>query len=292
MGSSLLIITYHEYNPAAAVPEDMTANGIDWRAATWYDMAMGGAVANGTYLTDIGNVGSSLLSTNPTPDGADFAISWKVSATNPKSSDITVGITAKQAFPANGKLFIIVYQTKVHWNDDYGFTASNGQEYVYNAVRAIIGDTLGLAVPQLAVGGTHTVTHNYTAASTVIYPEKLRTAVMVQDMDTKEFVKVAYTGHSPLDTGTIPIIMDKYVHNKSALNIASFGARQIKMTLPFQNTTALLYNTAGRVLAKQSFSNVKGTRVTLNLPEARGVLFMKLLGENGKSVAVMVPFRE
>ena len=290
MGEDLIHLTYHEEGMGS--PAVLCEGGIDWRVMEWYGLAMGGAAGNGEDMGNINTVGVDNLTANPIPQVVDFEISWVVSSTNPKSSDITVKVTARQAFPASTHLHIVVYQTKVDWKEEFDLEPGNGQTYVTNVVWDLVLDSMGRELPQLAVGESHTVTANFTAKEEVQYPMKLRVAALVQVMDTKMFLSATTTDKSPLDPNSIPIITDNYMPQASAVDLSSAGARGIQMTLPFRNTTALVYNTAGRVLARQSFTEQKGARVILSLPKARGVLFMKLLGENRESVVVKVPFRE
>lgn len=289
MGDNLVVITYHKLGMGS--PPDLCDGGIAWRAADFYEFAMGGVAANGSDVGSITSVGVENLSANPIPQVADFNITWKVSSTNPKSSDITVKVTAKQDFSANTNLHFMVLQTIINWKEEYNITTTNGQTYMINSVRHLCTDSMGLPLPLLKNGESHEVTKNYTADPAMKYPKKLRIAAIVQVMDSKKILAVTQTSQSPLDTGIIPIIIDKYVHKNTALQLATAGSHQLKLTLPFQNTTALVYNTAGRVLTRQSFDQIEGRSVTLSLPEAQGVLFLKLIGESGQSVAVKVPYR-
>jgi hypothetical protein len=290
MGDNLQVITYHELGMGS--PEDLCDGGIAYRAEIWYEFAMGGAAANGADVGNINTVGVQNLSADPILQTADFEITWEVHSTDPRSSDITVKVTAKQDFPANTNLHFMVLQTRIDWEDEYDFKPSNGQTYMINGVRDLCTDSMGVELPELKNGESHSVTKTYTANPKMIYPDRLRTAALVQVMDTKKILAVTETDKSPLDTGSIPIIAGKYVHKKTALHLASIGSHMLGMTLPFNNTTALVYNTAGRVLAKQSFSGMEGQRATLLLPEAQGILFLRLVSESGRSVTVKIPYNK
>ncbi len=94
MGNDVMIVTYHEKGMGS--PDELCDNGIAWRAMDWYGFAMGGVAASGKDVGNINTVGADNLNANPVSQIVDFEIFWKVSATNPKSSDITVKTTAKQ----------------------------------------------------------------------------------------------------------------------------------------------------------------------------------------------------
>ncbi len=72
----------------------------------------------------------------------------------------------------------------------------------------------------------------------------------------------------------------------------AMSSKQIKLTLPFNNVTASVNNSLGRVIVKQSFLEKEGQQVTLSLPEVKDVLFMELTGDDGCSVAVKIPFQK
>lgn len=121
-----MTVTHHEKGIGS--PDDLCNGGISWRAMQWYDLAMGGVAANGVEAGNINTVGIDNLTADLMPDLVDFEIFWKVSDTNPKSSDITVKLTAKKTFPVNTHLHLFVYQNRINWMDEYGIPPMNGQK--------------------------------------------------------------------------------------------------------------------------------------------------------------------
>jgi len=290
MGDSLVCLTYHEYGMGS--PDELAEFGISYRVMEWYGLAMGGAVANGRDVGNINTVGVDNLTNPALPMIADIDISSEVSATNPRVADITVKVTAKQQLPNDTKLHIIVYQTRIHYEDDFGVVAPNGLVYMLDVVRDLVTDTFGVAIPALGAGQSHSVTGTFTAFPSIKDLDSLRTAAIVQvDDTTKQVLSVAKTNKSPLDTGSIPIITGNLIPEKAKLQIAYNSPQKLRVILPFDNARALVYNTAGRILRKQRLYGVEGDKVTVFLPQAEGLLFIRLISEDGKSLVCKIPFK-
>jgi len=285
MGDSLISLTYGE--AGMGYPEDLTGGGISWRVMTYYDLPMGGAAANGVDAGNIGTVDVNSLTANPISMIADLEITSKVSGTNNKIADITVKVTAKKVLPAKAKLHIIVFQTRLNWQDEYGMTPSNGQIYMVNAVRDLVSDSTGEPVSALAAGEAQSITKTFTADPKVKYPDSLRVSAILQVEDTKEILSVSQTKKSPL--GISPIVVSHHILNKTELEIASAGFQKIGVTLPFSNASVRIYTTAGRIVKSQNCIGVKGQRVSITLPEADGVFIIKLFAGKDLYTVFTVP---
>lgn len=289
MGDSLVILTYH--SDGVGIPEDLFEGGIGYRAGTYYDFAPGGAVAGGIDVGTIHSVGYENLTANSISMIADLTVSSTTSTTLPNSADITVTVKANEPIPANSKLLIMVTETELNWFSVYEIVSSNGQTDIYYVVRAIVSDSTGSPLPQLKAGETHSVTGTFTCKPKLQNPNNLRVAALIQVEDTKEILSVVKTKTTPVDTASIPIIFNSNLPQKAAVQIAFTGSQQVLLTLPFDNAKSMVYNTSGRILKKQYCRGKEGHRISISLPEADGVLFVKLISEKGHSAVFKIPFR-
>lgn len=290
MGNSLVILTYHENGMGS--PKGLCIGGIAWRIDTYYSLAMGGAATNGKDIGFISVVGVDNLTADPIPMIAYLEIASKVSDNDQNTADITVKISAREAFPEKVKLHIIVTETIIDWKKVYDLTPFNGQTVMYNVVCDLITDSTGAKVPALKAGKTHSVTETFTNNPTFHNPDSLRVTALIQVEDTKKILSVAKTKWSPLDTGIIiPIIVNEHLIKIPKLQIISAGHRHLRMTLPFNNATVVVYNTAGRELKRQSFDRKKGQIVTILLSETKGLLLIKIKSADGYFTVFKVPIR-
>ncbi len=289
MGDSLVILTYH--SDGMGIPEDLFEGGIGYRAGTYYDFAAGGAAAGGKDVGTIHSVGVENLTANSISMIADLTVSSIMSTTLINSADITVTVKANEPIPANSKLLIMVTETELNWFSVYEIVPSNGQTVIYNVVRAIVSDSAGSPLPQLKAGETHSVTGTFTCKPKLQNPNNLRVAALIQVEDTKEILSVVKTKTTPVDTASIPIIFNSNLPEKADVQIAFVGSHQLIITLPFSNAKALVYNTSGRILQKQICNGNEGHRVSISLPQAEGVLFVKLISEKGYSTIFKIPVR-
>ncbi len=272
-------------------PEELCEGGINWRVMTYYELPMGGAAANGEVIGAIGNATAENLEKNPVPMTADIVVTSKISATDPRSADITAKVTAKEAFPANTVLHLIVLETRISWIDDFGLAPSNGQTYMLDVVRKLVSDSTGESLPELAVGESHSFTGSFTASATVSNLKNLRTVVIVQVEDTKEILSVIETAISPL-VDPDPIIFTTTINKYAGLGLSFSGRQKISMILPFDNAHITVYTISGRILKTQNCRGKEGQRAAVSLPETDSVLFVKLTSEQGKTVVFKVPFRQ
>ncbi|MCI0474179.1 MAG: hypothetical protein L0Y76_11410, partial [Ignavibacteria bacterium] len=98
---------------------------------------------------------------------------------------------------------------------------------------------------------------------------------------------VSQTKKSPL--GISPIVVSNHMPHKTELEIASAGFQKIGVTLPFSNASVRMYTAAGRIVKSQNIIGVKGQRVTITLPEANGLLIIKLYAGKDLYTVFTVP---
>lgn len=281
-GDTLLVLTYHEVGDNT--PQFFQINGIGARAtAAYYNMPMGGAFANGNDAAAISFVQTQVFTDNVIPQTASFEFSSEVSSTDDKTVAITVNTTAKQDIPAGVKLHIIVTEKTIKWMNTWpeGISETtgktgNGQEIMYDVIWDMIGDTLGNDFPSISSGESHSMTHSFTLyTDRAQKSDSIEVTAVLQVESTKQILAVSRMVGTPFVEGSIPITSKGLSNTLKGLSLNINGKNAI-FKLPFSQTEISLFNSAGRMLSKQKIDGLKGSSVSVKLPEAKGVIIMKL----------------
>lgn len=282
-GDTLYVLTYHEIGEGT--PLFFQQNGIGTRAMDgYYGMPMGGAIANGNDAGSINLVQTSVFDGNPIPQDASFEFSSEVSSSDPKTVAITVNATAKANIPDGVKLHILVTEKKIVWEDTWpeGVTENTVQKMIYDVIWDIIGDTLGNDFPSIAAGASHSMTHNFTLTDgRGQNADSLEVTAVLQVNDTKKILAVSRMAGSPFASDGNPITSSSLMKKMGSLSL-NISGNKLSFKLPFNKTEVSLFNTSGRMLSKQNLNGNKGSMVSLNLPEAKGLLLMKLRSIKGE----------
>ncbi len=255
----------------------------------YYGMPMGGAFANGNDAGAINFIQTSVFDDNTITQKASFAFSSVVSTSDDKIVSVTVNTTAKESIPAGVRLHIMVTEKVIEWAktwpagvDDATGLTGNGQKIMYDVIWDIIGDTLGNDFPVLSAGESHSMTHDFTLFGDKNQnPDNMEVTAILQVDATKEIIGIARMAGSPYSSDNNPISSKGILNKMNGLSLNVMG-NKLSFKLPFNKTEVSFFNTAGRMLKMQNLNGNKGSMVSLNLPETKGVFLMKLKSLKGE----------
>lgn len=285
-GDTLIVLTYHE--EGNMTPIILQVNGIAARARTkYYGMAMGGVRANGQNAPAINSFQKEIYDLyDPIPNSASFTFSSNVK--DDKNVDITVNTTASLNIPEGVKLHIMVTEKTIYWENVWpeGLTNGatvNGQEFMYDVIWDIIGDTLGNDFPAISAGESHSMTHPFTLYDDMNQnPDSIEVTAILQVESTKEILAVARMGSSPFNASN-PISSKGFSNKMKAISLNVIGSKAT-FKLPFNKTEVSLYSPSGKMLNKVSLKGNKGNKASINLPESKGVVLMRMNSLSGEVI--------
>jgi len=261
-------------------PTSFFTPSIVWRVDSLYKWNMGGSSINGRSSGNILKITTDSLRAKPFDSVASFSVIGKSTDSLRLTSTITVNATAIKSIPKGMKLHAAIVESTVDYEKLYGSATVNGQTKIYNVVRELLTDSLGVEMGSLAAGETFSITKSFTRDPNFQNADSLKVVTWIQIDSSKEIIS-SYESDPVAMPENTAIVHFRAVRNVLPLSVTISNDKQLTLTAPFENATISIQTFAGRVVRSMVVQG-KGGAVTIDATSLSGTYICSVRSNSGE----------